>query len=64
MKVGLMYANAGPFAYPDMLTHLATTAERVGVESLWAVEHVVIPVGPDGVTKGLERLGSLIARGQ
>jgi probable F420-dependent oxidoreductase len=45
MKFGLMYANAGPFAYPDMLTHLATTAERVGVESVWAVEHVVIPVG-------------------
>ena len=45
MKFGLMFANAGPFAYPDMLTHLATTAERVGVESIWVVEHVVIPVG-------------------
>ena len=45
MKFGLMYANAGPFAYPQMLTHLATTAERVGVESMWTVEHVVIPVG-------------------
>jgi probable F420-dependent oxidoreductase len=45
MRFGLMYANAGPFAYPEMLTHLATTAERVGIESIWAVEHVVIPVG-------------------
>src|SRR5512143_324765 len=45
MKFGLMYANLGPFAYPQMLTHLAQTAERVGVESLWTVEHVVIPVG-------------------
>jgi probable F420-dependent oxidoreductase len=45
MKFGLMYANAGPFAFPHMLTHLATTAERVGVESIWTVEHVVIPVG-------------------
>ena len=45
MKFGLMYANAGPFAFPEMLTHLATTAERCGVESLWVVEHVVIPVG-------------------
>jgi probable F420-dependent oxidoreductase len=45
MKFGLMYANGGPFAYPEMLTHLATTAERVGVESVWTVEHVVIPVG-------------------
>jgi probable F420-dependent oxidoreductase len=45
MKFGLMYANAGPFAFPDTLTHLARTAERVGMESIWAVEHVVIPVG-------------------
>jgi probable F420-dependent oxidoreductase len=45
MKFGLMYANAGPFAYPELATHLATTAERAGLESLWTVEHVVIPVG-------------------
>lgn len=45
MKFGLMYANAGPFAFPHMLTHLAQTAERTGVESMWTVEHVVIPVG-------------------
>lgn len=45
MKFGVMYANAGPFAYPQMLTHLAQTAERVGVESMWTIEHVVIPVG-------------------
>jgi len=45
MRFGLMYANAGPFTFPELLTHLATTAERVGVESIWAVEHVVIPVG-------------------
>src|SRR5215475_13354955 len=45
MKFELMYANAGPFAFPELLTHLATTAERVGVESMWTVEHVVIPVG-------------------
>ncbi len=45
MKFGLMYADAGPFAFPELLTHLAQTAERVGVESLWTVEHVVIPLG-------------------
>ena len=45
MKFGLMYANAGPFAYPQALAHVATTAERCGLESLWTVEHVVIPVG-------------------
>src|SRR2546428_13842275 len=45
MKFGLMYANAGPFGFPDNLAHLARTAEDVGIESLWAVEPVVIPVG-------------------
>jgi probable F420-dependent oxidoreductase len=45
MKIGLMFANAGPFAFPEMLAHLAGTAERVGVESIWAVEHVAIPIG-------------------
>jgi probable F420-dependent oxidoreductase len=45
MKIGIMFANAGPFTFPDALTHLARTAEANGVESLWAVEHVVIPVG-------------------
>ncbi len=45
MKFGVMYANAGPFAFPQLLTHLAQSAERAGVESLWTVEHVVIPVG-------------------
>ena len=45
MKFGLMYANAGPFAYPEALANLARTAEEVGLESIWAVEHVAIPVG-------------------
>ncbi len=45
MKFGIMFANAGPFAYPDALANLARTAEETGIESLWAVEHVVIPVG-------------------
>jgi len=45
MKFGLMYANAGPFAFPEMVTHVAQTAERCGVESIWTIEHVVIPVG-------------------
>lgn len=43
MKLGLMFANAGPFANPELLAHLATTAEERGFESLWTVEHVVIP---------------------
>ncbi|MGH7949407.1 MAG: LLM class F420-dependent oxidoreductase [Candidatus Binataceae bacterium] len=43
MKLGLMFANSGPFSNPEMLAHLATTAERCGFESIWTVEHVVIP---------------------
>lgn len=45
MKFGVMFGNAGPFAFPEALATLARTAEEVGMESLWTVEHVVVPVG-------------------
>ena len=45
MKFGLMFANAGPLGFPDQFGPLAKTAEEVGIESIWTVEHVVIPVG-------------------
>jgi len=45
VKFGLMFANTGPFVQPEGLTLLAQTAEEVGVESLWTVEHVVVPMG-------------------
>jgi probable F420-dependent oxidoreductase len=45
MKFGLMFVNSGPFSDPDLLAHLAVTAEHCGFESLWTVEHVVIPKG-------------------
>jgi probable F420-dependent oxidoreductase len=44
MKFGIAFANSGPFSKPDLMGHLATTAERCGIESLWTVEHVAIPV--------------------
>ena len=44
MKFGVMFANAGPFAFPEGLENLARTAEEVGIESIWTVEHVVVPV--------------------
>jgi probable F420-dependent oxidoreductase len=44
MKFGIAFANSGPFSKPELMGHLATTAERCGFESLWTVEHVVIPV--------------------
>jgi probable F420-dependent oxidoreductase len=45
MKFGVFYANAGPFAEPDLFETLVTNAEAVGFESIWAVEHAVVPVG-------------------
>lgn len=45
MKFGIMFANVGPFAHPEMLTSFAQAAEEAGIESLWTVEHVAVPVG-------------------
>jgi len=44
MKFGIGFATSGKFSDPDLLAHLATTAERCGFESLWSVEHVAVPV--------------------
>ena len=45
MKFGLMFANIGPFMFPESLARLAPLAEEVGLDSLWTVEHVLVPVG-------------------
>ena len=45
MKFGLMFANAGPFSEPANAVGLAQLAEELGFESLWTVEHVVVPTG-------------------
>src|SRR5262245_15767376 len=45
MKLGLFFANVGPFGEPEGLAHLARSAESVGFESIWTVEHVVVPKG-------------------
>lgn len=47
MKVGLAFANTGPFATADGAVSLATAAEGAGVESLWTVEHVIWPSNYD-----------------
>jgi probable F420-dependent oxidoreductase len=62
MKFGIMFANAGPFADPELFAHLVTTADAAGVESMWTVEHVMVPKGyastypyaPDGKMPGPE----------
>ena len=45
MKYGLLFANTGPFAEPDGAAELGTVCEEVGLESVWTVEHVVVPTG-------------------
>lgn len=45
MHFGIAFANAGPFANPELFETLVRAAEENGFESLWTVEHVVVPVG-------------------
>jgi probable F420-dependent oxidoreductase len=45
MKVGIMFANVFLFGTPNGAAKLAKAAEDSGVESLWTVEHVVVPQG-------------------
>lgn len=45
MKFGIVFANVGPFADPAGAIALARAAEAAGFESLWTVEHVVVPAG-------------------
>ncbi len=49
MKFGIMFANTGNFTQPEHAEALATAAEDVGIESLWTVEHVVVPKQYDSV---------------
>ena len=45
MKFGLLFANTGDFVQPEGIRGLASAAEAAGIESLWTVEHVLVPVG-------------------
>jgi len=45
MKFGVMFANVGPMAEPEGAVALAQAAEEAGFESLWTVEHTVVPAG-------------------
>lgn len=60
MKFGIAFANTGPFATGPGAVAFAQAAERAGFESVWTVEHVVVPAGyaspypysPDGKMPG------------
>ncbi len=43
MKFGLAFANTGPFVAPDAAADLGRAAEAAGIDSLWTVEHVIVP---------------------
>ena len=45
MDFGIAFANAGPFAHAANAATFAAAAEEAGFESLWTVEHVVVPSG-------------------
>ena len=45
MKFGVAFANIGTFADPGEAVRLAQAAEAAGFESIWTVDHVVVPAG-------------------
>ncbi len=45
MKFGIAFANTAWYTSTSAAISLAQGAEAVGVDSLWTVEHVVVPVG-------------------
>ena len=45
MKFAIAFANIGPAASREGAIAFAQTAEAAGIESLWTVEHVVVPAG-------------------
>ncbi|HEY2703848.1 MAG TPA: LLM class F420-dependent oxidoreductase [Candidatus Dormibacteraeota bacterium] len=60
IRLGLITANIGPTTDGPAAVGLATLAEQLGMDSLWAGEHIVIPAGqkspypysPDGQIPG------------
>ncbi|MDH4075978.1 MAG: LLM class F420-dependent oxidoreductase [Acidimicrobiia bacterium] len=45
MKFGVMFANTAHYATAEGAAAIATAADECGIESIWSVEHVVIPHG-------------------
>jgi probable F420-dependent oxidoreductase len=45
MKFGLRYANTGRNVWPKNAVDVAQAAEETGFESIWTVDHVVVPRG-------------------
>ena len=43
MKFGLRYANLGRYTEPGPAVEIAQAAEEAGFESIWTIEHVIVP---------------------
>ena len=60
MKFGLRYCNTGRYIDPARAIELVQAGEEAGFESVWTVEHTVVPEGyesaypysPDGKMAG------------
>jgi len=49
MKIGIAFANTGELGTAEGAEALAAACEATGVDSVWTVEHVVVPAGYDSV---------------
>src|ERR1041384_6017407 len=45
MKFGLRYCNTARYVDPKEAIGLAQAAEAAGFESIWTVEHTIVPAG-------------------
>jgi len=45
MKYGIIFANVGPLGRPEIAAELGQICEENGIESVWTVEHVIVPGG-------------------
>jgi alkanesulfonate monooxygenase SsuD/methylene tetrahydromethanopterin reductase-like flavin-dependent oxidoreductase (luciferase family) len=57
MKFGVAFANIGAFVDPAQALRLARAAEGAGFESIWTVDHVVVPGGYRSSTPTTRRGG-------
>ena len=44
MKFGLRYCNTNQYVEPAKAVELAQAAEETGFESIWTIDHVVVPM--------------------
>ena len=43
MRLGLFLRNMGAVSTPELMTRCATTADSLGIDDLWVLDHIAIP---------------------